>query len=162
MDLQTISVVIAAVSIVIATSYNALTLRNNNRTRQAQLYVQIFDKLRTEEFIGTWIEVMYHQDFKDFEEWMNKYGPIKNPGTATKLFSVGILYQTIGMLAREKLIDPSLVFQENPWVALETWEKIESVVKGFREISDPNFWDSFEFVANQIKKHREQKVTVNK
>ncbi len=156
MDLQTISVAIAAVSIVIATLYSALTLRNDNRTRQAQLYVQIFDKLRTEEFIGTWIEVMYRQDFKDDEEWMDKYGPIKNPEAAGKLFSVGMLYQTIGMLVREKLIDPSLVLQENPWAVMATWEKLKPVVKGIRKTGDPRFWSSFEYLANQIKKNREE------
>ena len=133
-DTQTISIVIAATSIVIAT---------------------IFDKLRTDEFIETWIEVMYHQEFKDFPEWMNKYGPIKKPNAAKKLFSVGIAYQTIGMLAREKLIDPNLILKENPWAAVETWTKIESVVKGLRETGDPQFWTSFEHLANQIKKYRE-------
>jgi hypothetical protein len=156
-DAQTISIMITAVSIAIAAVYYMSVLRNANRTRQAQLYIQIFDKLNTKEFIRTWIEVMYHQDYKDAEEWENKYGPTTNPEAATKLFSVGMLYETIGMLVSEKLIDPGLVFAENPWAAVETWEKLEPVVRGIRKISDPKFWDSFEYLATEIRKHRQQK-----
>lgn len=161
-DAQTISMVIAAVSIVIGATYYMGVLRNSNRTRQAQLYMQIFDKLNTKEFIRTWLEVMYHQDWKDAEEWESKYGPATNLDAATKLFSVGMLYETIGMLVSEKLIDPSLVFRENPWAAAETWEKLEPVVRGIRQTADPKFWDSFEYLATEIKKRRQQTAIASK
>ena len=147
LDAQTISILIAAASIVIAATYYMGVLKNANRTRQAQLYVQIFDRLNTKDFIRTWLEVMYHQDWKNAQEWESKYGPTANLEAATKMFSVGMLYETIGMLVKEKLIDPSLVFGENPWAAVETWEKLETVVKVIRESSDPKFWDSFEYLA---------------
>lgn len=153
-DIETISIVIAIVSLSIATIYSALTLRNRNRALQAQLYTEIFDKFNTNEFIDSWIEVMYHQNRKAPEEWWDKYGPIANREAAIKLFSVGILYQTIGMLARERLINPALVFRENPWAAVETWERLEPVVKLIRK-EDPKFWDSFKYLADQIKKRRQ-------
>jgi hypothetical protein len=158
-DLQTISLVLAALSVVVATIINAITIRNANRTRQAQLYVEIFDKLRTKEFIESWIDVIYHQEYKDAEEWMSKYGPLKNPTATLKLFSVGIAYQTIGMLTREKLINPRLLLQENPWAVVETWGKMEPVVKELRKTGDPRFWDSFEYLANQIKEYRAENMS---
>lgn len=157
-DLQTISIVIAALSIVVATIYNAITIRNANKTRQAQLYIQVFDKLRTKDFIESWIDVIYHQEYKDAGEWMRKYGPTENPDATLRLFSVGIAYQTIGMLARERLINPRLLLRENPWAVVETWEKIGPVVQEIRKAADPRFWDSFEHLANQIKKYRAEHV----
>ena len=146
----------------IAAIYYLGVLRNANRTRQAQLYMQILDRLNTREFIRTWLEVMYHQDWKDAEEWENKYGPTTNLEAATKLLSVGMLYETIGMLVNEKLIDPSVVFGENPWAALQTWEKLEPIVRRFRESSDPQFWDSFEYLATEIRNRRQQTEIANK
>jgi len=153
-DVQTISAVIAALSIVIVAMYYALTLRSSNKTRQAQLYMQILEKLSTRGFIAAWLEMMSQWDWKDYEEWESKYGPAANLEAATKLFSIGMVYETIGMLVSENLIDPRLVLRENPWAAVETWEKLESLVKVFRSGGDPKFWDSFENLANQIKKHR--------
>jgi hypothetical protein len=147
---------------VIGAVYYVGVLRNANRTRQAQLYMQIFDRLNTKEFIRTWLEVMYHQDWEDGEEGERKYGPTAYLEAATKLFAVGMLYETIGMLVSEKLVDPSLVLRENPWAAVETWEKLEPVVRGLRGASDPKFWDSFEYLATEIRKRRQQTEMSNK
>ena len=50
MDVQTIGVLVTAASVSMAAIYYAFTLRNQNRTRQAQLFMQIFQRFQEPNF----------------------------------------------------------------------------------------------------------------
>ena len=53
-DTQTILQFIPAVSLSIAAIYYMLILRNQNRTRQAQLFMQLFQHNMTKEWMKDW------------------------------------------------------------------------------------------------------------
>lgn len=75
-DLQTIqaiSQVMTAVGVVAAASYYILMVRNTNQnqqltleTRQAQLFMQVYDRWNSSEFIKFWFEFK-EADFEEYE-----------------------------------------------------------------------------------------------
>ncbi len=77
-DYQSITVSLAALGFLVATIYYTLTIRNQNRTRQAQLFMQIYSVFRTPEFQDSITEIVSMQ-WKDYDDFMEKYGPTTNP-----------------------------------------------------------------------------------
>ena len=64
-DLQTISVVITATSVVIALSYYLLNIRNINQTRQAQLFMQIHSQWNDREFVEQFMDLLNLWEWRD-------------------------------------------------------------------------------------------------
>jgi hypothetical protein len=58
-DVAVASIVIACVSIVVATILAVLQLRNWSRTRQAQLFMELYEQFYTPEFHRRWMETVY-------------------------------------------------------------------------------------------------------
>jgi cytochrome oxidase Cu insertion factor (SCO1/SenC/PrrC family) len=58
-DLAIASIVIACISIVVAAILAVLQLRNQNQTRQAQLFMELYDQFYSPEFHRRWMELVY-------------------------------------------------------------------------------------------------------
>ena len=61
-DVQTLSIVFAGLSIGLAAIYYMMTLRNQDRTRQTQLFMQIYDRYMDKEFQAIEAEI--------FNQWV--------------------------------------------------------------------------------------------
>lgn len=102
-----------------------------------QLYVQALQETRTREFVRYWIEIAYHQNFKDYEDWRSKYGPSVNPDVYTAWVHVSQRARTLS-----KYIQPrSFIF---------LWEKIQPLVNYHQEKLYPSAYDSFEYLVNEM------------
>ena len=67
-DLQIISVVITAASVVIALSYYILNIRNLNQTRQAQLFMQIHSQWNDREFVEQFMDLLNLWEWRDLSD----------------------------------------------------------------------------------------------
>ena len=67
--LQAVSVSLAALGFLMASTYYILTLRNQYRARQAQLFMQLYQRSITEEANRSWWEhvTMTWEDYDDFD-----------------------------------------------------------------------------------------------
>ena len=115
-DYQTISIVFTGLSISLAAFYYISTLRNNEKTqrqqletRQAQLFMSLYQTFSSPEFIKNWDHVNWRMEFEDWEASFNKIHPKKNPEERAIWFSVAAFFEGVGVLVRRELIDLSLV-----------------------------------------------------
>ena len=161
-DLQTVSIVIAAVSVVIGVANSILNNERAERrrqleqeTRQAEFYMQFYKN--TYEYTKHWQDVLYRQDWKTWDEYWEKYSSRVNPEAAAKVLEVARRYETLGSLVREKLIDPKFLYKQDPHSAVLTWERLKPIVMGVRKnLNITNWGKSFEYLVNLMREMQKQ------
>jgi hypothetical protein len=130
-----------------------------SETRQIQFCWQALERVYNKEFMRRIIEIMYHQDFKDYEEWREKYGPTSNPDAYVDYYQVTSTYQGLGYLVQSKVLDLEALSQYiRPRSVIFLWEKVEPIVKVHRERLNPNAYDSFEYLANELRTLLERRM----
>ena len=151
-DIQTISVSLAAIGFLVASIYYTLTLRNQNRTRQAQLFMQIYGVFRTEEFQDNITGIMSWK-WNDYDDFLEKYGPNTNPNAWRALGSIAGYFEGIGLMVNKKLIDISLVENLMSTHIIYFWEKISPLsIELRRDFNRPQIDVWKEYLYNEIKK----------
>jgi len=129
-DYGTLSIVLTGIGIIVAISYYTLTLRNANRTRQAQLFMQLYDRWVDVEFKQLQREVS-EMSWVDYDDYLRKYGPQSNPEANDKTRSLGAYFEGIGVLVNRRLIEASMVDDlmsnarargSSSWVILSEWK----------------------------------------
>ncbi len=125
-DLQTISIIVAAVSVVIGVIMSVLSLRNYTKSRRASIFLE-FHKQADQEFIETTDEVLGKWNWSDYEEFLAKYGPTTNPKNWAQFIYVSSFFDSMGKLLEEKITDVELIPEALAVLALAWWEKIEPI-----------------------------------
>ena len=131
-DLQTISVSLAALGILVAATYYILTLRNQNRTRQAQLFMQIYSQWNSEEFARMRLEIR-KMNYESFEDLVEKYGFEVNPDSWIARHSLCRFYSGLGMLVHDGEIELSRVEDMMGDIIVGSWETLKTATLGSRE-----------------------------
>ena len=161
-DLQTVSIVIAAISVVIGVANSILTNRRAERRRQIELETrqeELFMEYRattTYEGLRHWQDVMYRQDWKTWDEYWEKYSTRVNLEAATKVMYIANLFHTLGVLARERLIDPKFIYKQDPHSVVLTWNRLKPYVIGVRKnLGIHQLYEAFEWLANLMTEMQE-------
>ncbi len=150
-DADTISIVIAATSIVIATAYYITIVRNTNRTRQAQLFMQFHSKGMNKELIRDITEINVSWTWKDVDEFFHKYGPETNLDAWAKFVSVWAYYEGMGTLAKKNLINVEMIPEMLAIAIVDFWEKIQPVANQYSQhIQRPQAFDGTELLYRKI------------
>lgn len=156
-DAGTISLVIACVSVSIAAIYYILIIRTTlkNRqttleTRQAQFFIQLFDDFHETEFFNKFTDIITWK-WKDYDDFMKKYGPKGNPKAFYSLGSIAAFFEGIGVLVHRNLIDVSLVAELMSRHILLFWEKIGPISKEMRRRMELPIDVWIEYLYNEIK-----------
>jgi hypothetical protein len=103
----------------------------------------------TYEGLRHWQDVMYHQDWKTWEEYVEKYSVRVNPEAAAKVMYIADSFQTLGVLAREKVIDHKFIYKQDPHSVVLTWNRLKPYVIGVREnLGIHQLFEPFEWLAN--------------
>lgn len=100
--------VLTLVSIIFGMAMAIIQLRNMARTRQAQLFMGIYDRFNDTDFAKQYTKVMYEYEWEDYDDWRKKYGP-ESPENYPSWLSVYRFFTGIGVLVGKKLVDVSLV-----------------------------------------------------
>ena len=148
-----------AVSITIGVTYYIMSIRNQEKSRQAQLFMSIYKETQTKEA---------QTDFLDFakiemnntEDWLKLQEDRELWVILARQLSY---YEGIGVLVREGLIDIGLVARLSSGGILEFWGKFGDGCKELREFYKwPRWAIEVEYLSDQIiaysKKHPELKI----
>jgi hypothetical protein len=144
--IETISIVFTGVSISLAAFYYINTLRNTRmnqeltlkaqeqarETRQAQLLMQIYEGYRSSEF-RLLAEEIISQEWTDYDDFWEKFGPINNPTAWSRWGAVAAFYNGVGVLLKKELIDIDLVEELISNQAFVLWVRMEPILQGWRE-----------------------------
>jgi hypothetical protein len=184
-DVQTIGVLVTAVSVSVAAIYYAFTLRinlknqelmlktqessvktqelalkaqqQNLETRQAQLFMQIFDKFIEPEFSNKLTQVMSWK-WVDYDDFNKKYGPKANPDAWQSEGSIAAFFEGIGLLIYMNLLDSKLVYSLLFQHVKFFWEKMKPISLEMRQRVSPNIDRWIEYLYSEMMKIDEKQV----
>lgn len=126
LDLQSVSITIAAVSVVIGVIMSILSLRNISRTRQASLFMD-FHKQADLEFIETMTEIVMEWNWTNAKDFANKYGPRADSKAYSKFIFVGSFFDSMGKLIEANAASAKLIPETLAVFAMSWFEKIDSI-----------------------------------
>lgn len=132
--LQSLSYVAAAIGVCIAAANCVMMLRFQNRTRQAQLFMQIHAQWGDRAFIKGFYEILNLWEWKDWDEFWSKYGQRSNEEAFLTLIEVVWYFEGIGQLLGEGLIDIGLVEAMYSDRVIKLWEKGYPITMELREM----------------------------
>lgn len=151
MDVQTVTVVITGISIIIGVILSLNTRKQEVETRQAQLFMQ-YRTFSSEEYMKSYQDVMRRQDWTTWDEYMENYSTTVNPDAAAKVTHIANTFNTIAFLAEEGLVDVQLIYRFNGPAFINAWERLEPYVIGIRKhFNFPTYCASFEWLYKQFK-----------
>lgn len=163
--IEYLPLVLTGIGLTASILYYASILRNANKTqqmqletRQLQLYMQILNKLQNPEMIKQYINVVYNQEYSNYEEWRDKYGPRVDPDAYSDYNYLTAVYQNIGYLVKSGVIDvETLAEQERPQSFVTLWKKIEPIVSYHRNQFNPEAYASLEYLCKEMERLLEQR-----
>ena len=145
MTVATISVVIAAASVVAASTFYSFQIRNQARVRKTDLVMRLYSTWDSLEFQEAFHSV-YWADTHDLDSTLASLGGKRHVGSYVFYF-----YDQVGALLRRKLIDYDLVDDLLGNSTRQLWEKIEPVIRQVRERSeDPRLYEHFEYLYEEM------------
>jgi hypothetical protein len=136
--------------VVVAAIVGLRQLSNLVANRQAQLFMQLYDRFSREEFLNEFIEVMALQ-WVDFEDYWQKYGLDNNRDATLKIHSVGNFFEGIGVLVKRRLIKIELVDDLMSGSIIRYWEKMMPVIiEQRKKFNWPQAYEWTEYLYNKI------------
>jgi len=149
-ELSVIRDLVTIFGVIAGFSYYVLTVRNTNKARRKDILFQRLN-IMDDEFYNNWRRIFGFRA----EEWKTGRDFAKhvseNPEDYGFISSVLMLFQSIGTLLKDGVIDPDYVFDiYSPHMVIWTWEKLVPVVEMYREaINYPNYFSNFENLYNE-------------
>ncbi len=164
LSLQTIGIGIAAASVVVGVLNSILMSRRAERhrqtdieTRQARLFMQIYDHYNDREFAKLLAETIFLWEWEDEIDFWEKYGPETNIDAYSSWASVFNFFKGVGVLVKRKQIDISVVYDLMSSFLVPMWKKWEPIILIHRErYNQPTAWDGAEYLCNELMKYIEE------
>ncbi|HVQ00843.1 MAG TPA: hypothetical protein VMT57_04965 [Candidatus Thermoplasmatota archaeon] len=148
-ELTTISTIVATASIIIGVIFTLLELRHFHRTRKTEIIMKIYDRFSSKEMIEAMNKVGAIQ-FDNFEEYRKKYG-------FTEVAEIAVLFEGLGVLLEQNLIDIDLVNDLfGPTLDL-LWERMQPVIVSMRKgLNQPYFFSHYEYLVDSLNAYRKK------
>ncbi len=149
-DVQTISILFAGLSIAASILYYASVLQNANKTRKAQLFLSIYNITLQEEMNKKWTDAMTANTEVDHDKRQDWH-------------TLWQKYNGIGHLLMQGLLDVESAYHySESWRGALLWMKWREVIIGSRERgTNPDYMDGFEYLAEKMMEYRAEKGLPN-
>jgi hypothetical protein len=106
--------------------------RRELETRQAQLFMGVYQTWATKDSLRQ-LEKVLALNFKDYEDWLRKYGPNGENSEDHSSWDFVMSYMDgLGSLVKRDLIDPRFVAELMGLPVIYTFQKFRSVIIGQR------------------------------
>jgi len=150
-DVPTVSVVIASISVIVYTVYFMLENRRQRRIMQTDSIIRLSPWFNIEaKDIQDAISNVCSMKYTDYKDYLEKYDG-KPEQKSLKL--LGNFFEGVGLLVYMKLVDLSIVY--NFWgdVAESVWDDDEEIIRGMRkDVGSQWAFQYWEFLVKEIKK----------
>jgi len=153
---------IPALGVIVALVYYTITVRNQNKTRQAQLFMNIHRQMTSKE------AQMDYLDIETIE--MKSYEDYKQLKEDRRMFSVLAwhfsYYEGIGVLIKEGFLDIGLVAKMSSGNIIWFWERFRDGVYDLRDKMNWVRWGIeveylYERILDYAKKHPELEIAIS-
>lgn len=150
-DIQTVSIVIASAGVFAAAIYYILQIRHQKKMRQSDLVLRLYATFGSNEFQERWTEFI-KDNYEDYNDFVKKYGVRSNPAPESAW-----LFEALGVLLKNKLIEIGLVDDLFTGPTKWFWEKLKPIAKDTRkQFNYPQYAEHIEHLYNETKKREQQ------
>ena len=157
--LQTISYIAGAIGVCIGGLSFAFNMRASQRnmnqtleTRKLSFVTSITNQLLSEEGQRRYGELL-NMEWKNYDDFEKKYGSDYNLDNYAKRMSVWNTYNTLGMLVREKLIEPEVLYSITGTNPIFMWSKFKDLIAESQErYGGGDTLSDFKFLSNEIQR----------
>jgi len=144
MGVAGVSIVIAAASVVAASTFYSLQIRNQQRVRKTDLVMRLYTTWDSLEFQRAF-HTVYWADFHDYDSAIAITGGERQLWTYLLSF-----YDQVGVLLRRRLIEFEMVDDLLGNSTRQLWEKVAPMIREARERYDPRLYEHFEFLYDEM------------
>ena len=153
LDIPSISALVAAAGVIVGVVLTVLELRNLVKQRQSDLVLRLYTTFGSNEFQERWTEFI-KGDYKDYNDFVEKYNIRSNPAPEHTY-----LFEALGVLLKNRLIEISLVEDLFTGPSKWFWEKLKPIAEDTRKkLNYPQYAEHIEYLYNELQK-REQQLT---
>ena len=146
-DISTVSTIIVTVSVVIGVLFTLMELRHLTKTRRTDVIMRIYDRFGSKEIV----EAMFS---------VGQLRPGASPsfppkGGLTGVTQIAIVFEGLGVLLEQELIDIKLVDSLFGPTLDALWEPIRPLIYWMREsLKQPSFFSHFEYLHSRLNDYR--------
>ena len=155
-DIQTISFLIAGISVSIAAIYYLFNIKNDYRSRQALILSSLQSRIDTPEFWERYIAIAWIYRHMDYDEFRKKV--LNDKRKSAEVMSVISTFYHIGWLVKKKLLDINAVIGFTFDVVV-VYDAVMPHLARFGEEQGqpyrPDYYPYFTYLYNEIKNRRE-------
>ena len=153
--IEYIPLVLTGLGLTASITYYAMVIRNQNKTRQAQLFMNLYETYRNPEFRRIYGDLMGQWEWKNWEDFHNKYGEKSDPKVHAEINSVLAYFEGIGLLIKKNLVDIEMVNELMGRTILNIFEKTKVIVLAYGRIGGEHNtsyrpWPWFEYLHDRI------------
>jgi len=147
-EIQAAYYMVAATGVLVAAVFYILNMKATLQTRQAQLYMQIYNESKSREmweadFDLNNVEIRNNDDFREL---------LKDKGKWASFCQWGTYFEGMGVLVRENLLDIRLVAELISGELTWFWEKYEAGIRDVRKTWEfPRFYVEVEYLYGRVK-----------
>jgi hypothetical protein len=148
-DISTIATVVTTVSVVIGVVFALLELRHLTGTRKTEIIMKIYDKFGSKEMVEA-VNKVGASKFESIEDYRDKYG-------FTEAVEVAVLFEGIGVLLEQNLIDIKMADKLFGPTIHSLWERMQPLIYAMRKgLNEPFFFSHFEYLINRLSEYRKR------
>jgi len=148
------------IALIVGIAYYLIIMRNSQRnqqmqleTRQAQLFMQIFNEFRRPEVMRLFLRSL-QMTWDDYDDFQERYS-FENYKEREPFSSMGHFFDGVGILLDEGLVNIDLVTRLIHGDIKVFWEKFKPIILEEREKSNsPHFFKNMEYLYNEVKRIR--------
>ena len=165
LSIQTIVGLLTPISLTIGVLYYIIDLRNSKKaeqlaleTRQAQLFMQIWQQYNSVEYAMQRYTV-YEMNWDDMDDYERKYPnvPSEDRYPSACEVSIGRTFEGLSLLLQDNLINKEWLYQLYCGDIIRWWEKFDSLIKEMMERGYSHPWSSVEPLYREMKEMRESR-----
>jgi hypothetical protein len=148
LEVSTIATVVATISVVVGVIFTVLELRHMSKTRQTDVIMRIYDRFGSKEMV----EAMYSVGQLRSETPPN---PARELGKLTGVIQIAVVFEGLGVLLQQDLIDIKMVDGLFGPTLDALWEPICPLIQWMRDsLKQPTFFSHFEYLYNRLSDYR--------
>jgi len=129
--IQTLAIIVGVIIALMELRHMRQTRETELETRQAQLFMQIFNRHFERESREN-ISFVNNIEYENYDDFTEKYGRENSPDYE-KFSSLGSYFEGIGVLVKRKLIDPTIIDDLMSGPIINFWEKCRGYIEERRE-----------------------------
>ena len=153
--LQTISIIVAIASVVIAFIIGVRSIRASAVSRKASVFISYQAQAYDEQFLISHLEFLTEWSWKDYEEFIQKYGPRTNPKAYAKFLSILGFYEGMARLLKKNIIEIDLMPESMAILIIRFGEKIEPMSKEMvKDFGRTEGHELIRFLYNEVRKQQ--------